>query len=129
MGVSLYTISYEPLCSNRKICHEGLYAIDHILTTGAILSSTSLIVYYCKVLMCFMTQQTSFNQIALGASLHTTIITYFHGIVVYNIHVFITRWRDNKMEEMYIATYVVAFIVSGMQALWVTVLLTFKKKL
>jgi hypothetical protein len=125
IGVSLYTISNEPLCTVRKHCVKSVLAIHDVLQTGAILSSISLIVFYTNVLVSLLFKKDMINKVALGVSLNTVIVSLFHGIIVYALHEYIFKWRgqDNQAYILYMATYILAFISSGIQPLWVIILI------
>jgi hypothetical protein len=124
MVVSLYTISNEPLCILRRYCNETTNAIDDVLKTVAILSTISVLLFHGQTLAACLFQNVSYNRLALTAALYTVIITNIHGIIVYAIYTLIKRWKhDDDIKSLYMATYILAFITSGLKVGWIVVLL------
>lgn len=128
IGVSLYTMCNEPLCAVRKYCVQSILAINDVLQTGTILSTISLLVFYTNVLMALVSKNAMIHNIALGASLNTIIVSLFHGIVMYSLHEYIFKWRgqDNQSYRLYMATYILAFISSSIQPVWIVILINIK---
>lgn len=127
IGIKWKCIDNPTKCINDDV-------VNYVTITGAIISSVVTTFHSINVFIALMNDRKRYQGYCIGSALHTSIILVWYAVSVnestkkINNVIDVTKWTQNTIQKLFNSSYYLACILSGVQMLWVFIIVILVKQ-